>query len=112
MRGAISFELRQPDSDAPPGRRLALSYVRWATRRVPHCVFTVCAADAWSKFDEDAAVMALENEGKSADEPGWTMRATPGVAAVQATDYVKDKEEVALDRDLATKRSELQAPRG
>ena len=72
----------------------------------------MCAADAWSKFDEDAAVMELENEGKSADEPGWTMRATPGVAALQATDYVKDKEEVALDRDLATKRSELQAPQG
>lgn len=72
----------------------------------------MCAADAWSKFDEDEAVMALENEGKSNDEPGWTLRAKPGVAVVHATDYVKDKEEVALDRDLTTKRSELQAPRG
>lgn len=62
----------------------------------------------WSQFDEDEAVMAVENEGKSAEEPNWAMRSTPGVAALQATDYVKDKEEISLDRDLAVKHKELQ----
>jgi len=53
-------------------------------------------------------VLALENEGKSADEPNWMMRSSPGVAAMQATDYVKDKNEIELDRELADKQRELQ----
>ena len=73
---------------------------------------------AWDRFDEVEAIAACENEGKSADEPSFTLRSTPGekggsgsksgaVAAMQCTDYVKDREEVSLDLELAEKREEL-----
>ena len=76
---------------------------------------------AWDRFDDVGALMDVENEGKAKDEPGFTLRsipassagknggkATPGVAAMQCTDYVKDREEISLDEDLASSRSSLQ----
>lgn len=64
---------------------------------------------AWDRFDDIEAVRTLENEGKSADEPGMTLRASKNCAAMQCTDYVKDREEIELDEELATKRSGLQS---
>lgn len=53
---------------------------------------------SWDQFDDIGALTAMENEGKSADEPGWSLRSSAGVASVQCTDYVKDKEEVRADQ--------------
>lgn len=66
------------------------------------------AYESWGRFDEHGAMAELENEGKSKDEPGWAMRSGPGAASIQCTDYVKDKEEVALDEELAEKQGALQ----
>lgn len=62
----------------------------------------------WDHFDDIGALTGLENEGKSADEPGFTLRAGGGVASMQCTEYVKEREEVALDEELAAKREHLQ----
>ena len=62
----------------------------------------------WDRFDDVSALMGIENEGKSKDEPGFTMRASKGIAAMQCTDYVKDREEVELDQDLDERRTSLQ----
>ena len=62
----------------------------------------------WDKFDEVGELMKMENEGKSADEPGFTLRATQGVASMQATEYVKDREEIELDEELKDRRQSLQ----
>ena len=67
------------------------------------------AYESWDRFDELDALAAVENDGKSADEPGWSLRASSGVAAVQCTEYVKDKEEISLDEELKEKRGALQA---
>ena len=64
---------------------------------------------AWDRFDEVGALAAVENEGKSEDSIGVTLRAGGGTAALQCTDYVKDTEEVELDEELGRKRSSLQA---
>ena len=50
---------------------------------------------SWDRFDDIGALTELENQGKSADEPEWALRSSKGVAAVQCSSYVKDKEEVA-----------------
>jgi len=63
---------------------------------------------AWDRFDELGALAGVENEGKSAEEPGFTLRADKGVAAMQCTEYVKDREEIALDEELSDKRASLQ----
>ena len=69
---------------------------------------------AWDRFDDVGALMSVENQGKSTDEAGFSVRTTPasqggvgtkampGVAAIQCTDYVKDREEISLDEDLAS----------
>jgi len=63
--------------------------------------------EAWDRFDETGALLALENEGKL-DEPNWAVRVGGGAAGIQCADYKKDREEVELDEELATKRLELQ----
>lgn len=52
-------------------------------------------------------MLALENEGKL-DDPNWSVRVGGGAAGIQCADYKKDREEVELDEELATKRLELQ----
>jgi tetratricopeptide (TPR) repeat protein len=63
---------------------------------------------AWDRFDDIGALAGLENAGKSAEEPGFTLRSNKGVASMQCTEYVKDREEVELDEDLAQSRTSLQ----
>ena len=57
--------------------------------------------DDWDKFDDIGALAGLENEGKSADGNGFTLRSGKGAVGMQCTDYVKDREEISLDEDLA-----------
>lgn len=58
--------------------------------------------------------MDVENEGLNPEEPTMTLRSSPGesgkpgVAGLQCTTYVKDKEEIALDEELGAKREALQ----
>ena len=67
----------------------------------------------WDRFDQNEALMRLENEGKPDDpnDAGLRMRSGGGggAVAIEYTDYKKDKEEVALDEELAEKRQQLQA---
>jgi len=68
----------------------------------------------WDQFDDLGAMMDVENEGLNPEEPTMTLRSSPGesgkpgVAGLQCTTYVKDKEEIALDEELGAKREALQ----
>lgn len=62
----------------------------------------------WDRFDDIGALASVENAGKSADEPGFRLSSSKGVAAMQCTEYVKDREEIELDEELTDRRGELQ----
>jgi len=63
---------------------------------------------SWDRFDQTAALMELENEGKTEDPTSFTLRAGGGAASMSAEGYKKDAEEVALDSELEEKRADLQ----
>ena len=68
----------------------------------------------WDRFDDMSALAQVENAGLDPDAPTMTLRSSPGkdgspnVAGLQCTEYVKDKEEIALDEELGQKRTDLQ----
>lgn len=64
---------------------------------------------SWDRFDQTAALMDLENEGKTDEPTSFTVRAGANAAAMSAEGYKKDAEEVALDAELEEKRADLRA---
>ena len=65
---------------------------------------------AWDRFDQEAALTQLANEALP-EEPGVRLRSgggQGGAVGIEYTDYKKDKEEVALDEELADGRGKLQ----
>ena len=67
----------------------------------------------WDSFDQGAALTQLANENLP-EEPGLRLRSgggEGGAVGIEYTDYKKDKEEVALDEDLADGRGKLQQTR-
>jgi hypothetical protein len=64
---------------------------------------------SWDRFDQTAALMELENQGKTDDPTSFTVRAGAGAAAMSAEGYKKDAEEVSLDLELEEKRADLRA---
>ena len=75
----------------------------------PNCPRALLEASLTSRLAVECA--QVENEGLSADEPGMTLRSGgKGAVGIQCTEgqYVKDKEEVALDEDLSAQREKLQ----
>ena len=65
---------------------------------------------AWDRFDQEAALTQLANE-ELPEEPGVRLRSgggKGGAVGIEYTDYKKDKEEVALDEELADGRGKLQ----
>ena len=109
-------DVSEPSSSAPPDSKVAPSF----TSAVKHSTLQQppkppgatnglgASYRDWDKFDDIGALAGLENEGKSADGNGFTLRSGKGAVGMQCTDYVKDREEVSLDEELAAKREQLQ----
>merc|ERR1712139_357136 len=61
----------------------------------------------WKSFDADAAILEMDNEGKTQEGDAMRCEARKGSAVVSAEGYTKDREEYELDQDIETQMGSL-----
>ena len=107
---AVPSASRAAPPGPPPPKPLSASDAAAAAASMPKKSGLSAKYADWDRFDQEAALVELENEGKP-DEPNMELRSSGkgGAVGIQCTDYKKDKEEVALDEEIAVKREQLQA---